>query len=220
MIYFLEGVGSGRVKIGWSGRTDGGRLMDHRKSALVPLRLLGVIDGDKGVESAIHKRFAEHRMKDVPSREVFAIEPIRADIAAILAGTSRAEARLNVCDACGRVKMVKRNRSKLCRRCANARATKTKQLALRPQRESCLTCGAVLGKSHMLNHGTGLCRPCAMRKAWTDPEYRARILAARALRERRRCLRCGLSEPKVSGKYHQPCWQEELEQRAHERGRV
>ena len=70
-----------------------------------------------------------------------------------------------------------------------------------PVRLAGVDVGSVGSVRFIDDHRTGHCQPCGMRVAWADPEYRARILAARK-NQRKRCLRCGENEPKVSGKYH------------------
>lgn len=62
-VYFIEAVGSGRVKIGIS-MDVGGRLEGLGKAAACPfpLALLGTVSADDFGEAELHKRFAEHRI--------------------------------------------------------------------------------------------------------------------------------------------------------------
>ncbi len=59
MIYFLEAVGVGNIKIGFTDSLDASdRLSDLQTGSPVPLRLLGTIPGTMADEKDLHRRFA------------------------------------------------------------------------------------------------------------------------------------------------------------------
>jgi hypothetical protein len=79
MVYIIEAVGSGLVKIGRSRRNPYVRILELGTGAQFPLRILATIAGGHAAETELHRRFAAHRSH----REWFFLEPIRADIATL-----------------------------------------------------------------------------------------------------------------------------------------
>ena len=75
MIYFIEAVGTDRVKIG-SARNVVDEFDKLRRDAPVELKILKVIDGGRHEEKTLHERFAEHRVHF----EWFELEPLRSFI--------------------------------------------------------------------------------------------------------------------------------------------
>lgn len=59
MIYFVQAVGVGNIKIGWTEGTDAAqRMRDMQVGSPVPLSLLRTIPGDRTLEQELHRRFA------------------------------------------------------------------------------------------------------------------------------------------------------------------
>lgn len=78
-VYFIEAVGSERIKIGWSVKHPEDRARDMRTGSPFPLRALLGIRGTMKVERWLHRYWKEYRLHG----EWFAADPIRAFIADI-----------------------------------------------------------------------------------------------------------------------------------------
>lgn len=80
-VYFIEAVGAGRIKIGFtSDRTVDARRRSLQTASPFPLRVIYDFDGSMQDEANLHKRFASHRA--VPGTEWFHdAHEIRAHIA-------------------------------------------------------------------------------------------------------------------------------------------
>lgn len=61
VIYFIKAIGSGRLKIGWAGRLWA-RYRESETFCPYPTRLVGVIEGDRGDESEIHRLLVRHNV--------------------------------------------------------------------------------------------------------------------------------------------------------------
>ena len=61
LIYFVEPVGGGAIKIGFTRGDPLIRLAQIQVSSPVKLHLRGAVPGDPVVEAALHHRFADHR---------------------------------------------------------------------------------------------------------------------------------------------------------------
>ena len=150
------------------------------------------------VETALHERFASHRVRG----EWFKLSAIRNEImsldvetltnvtiASVLCRCGRPLLATNVSGKCKVCEMIGRSFSpdRLCVDCGKKRKVKgvgklgrcrpchlafsTKRSELAKQSASvCASCGGA--KSPLVT--TPLCRGCAMREAWKDPEYRRR----------------------------------------------
>jgi hypothetical protein len=201
--YFVEIVGTGLVKIGTT-RDLRQRLYDFRRGvgAAQVYRVLRVVPGGRHVESALHRRFARQRVRG----EVFRLEPIRADIE-LLTGN---EPTVPVCCDCGAA--LNRARAARCRSCEGRRRADVAETA-RLARAFCITCGAAVSTRSIANRPNEppMCRPCGMRKAWTDPKYVRAIMAARTaagLSRRKRCTHCQLPLNSGGNRFHAACWRE------------
>lgn len=62
MIYFVQPVGGGPVKIGYTSGPVFVRLKEMQTGSPVPLTVLGVVDGDVRAERRLHARFATSRL--------------------------------------------------------------------------------------------------------------------------------------------------------------
>lgn len=202
VVYFLEAVGLDRVKIGWTAKLHA-RIGELRTLIPVDVEIIRAIPGGQNEETELHRRFRAHRLHG----EWFTLSPIRADIEAI---ESVSLDVLRRCIDCGSLANKNRGRRNLrCRACSQ----KSNAVSLDGV-YTCLDCGVPMSVASMRSNGARpCCHSCAMRRAWSEPGYRERIMAARKL-QRKRCSRCGESEPKVAGKYHSACWEAELLERA------
>lgn len=63
MIYFLATPNESEVKIGFSQGSVVSRVIALQAGSPHPLKLLGVMDGDKERETALHAQFAEQRVR-------------------------------------------------------------------------------------------------------------------------------------------------------------
>ncbi len=70
LVYFIEAVGSGRVKIGWTlARSVEGRRYSLQTSSPFPLRVLGWMRGSLKTEQRLHAQFDANRV--MPNAEWF-----------------------------------------------------------------------------------------------------------------------------------------------------
>lgn len=60
-VYFIESVGSGHIKIGWTGGEPEQRLKQLQTGSACVLKLLGSIPGSQSLESKLHEEFASLR---------------------------------------------------------------------------------------------------------------------------------------------------------------
>jgi hypothetical protein len=97
MIYFVEAVGLDRVKIGTvkDDRALAARLEAFATASPVKVRLLGVTEGGRDEERALHDRFAVHRVRG----EWFALAPIASSIGRMATPWTAA-----TCSSCGAVR--------------------------------------------------------------------------------------------------------------------
>lgn len=176
VIYFLEAVGLGLVKIGCSidPRT---RLQKLDEMMPCDTRVLLVREGGKAHEQELHRRFAAQRVRGEWFR--FDLE-VRAAVET-LRGEGVIEFETKRCVDCRIIK--KRARNKRCRKCAGEHRAARVRAGKRP-RPTC-PCGTAVGRQSK----SGLCKPCAMRRAWARDDYRAAIMPSRLAR-RRHCA-CG-----------------------------
>lgn len=63
MIYFIEAIDLGRIKIGYTSRDASSRLEDLRTASPCRLRLLCTVDGDRARERELHDQFHLDRRK-------------------------------------------------------------------------------------------------------------------------------------------------------------
>lgn len=63
MIYFLYECELGRIKIGFTGRAILPRVGSFQTGNSQPLRLLGVILGDRKLEQSLHRRFLRQHIR-------------------------------------------------------------------------------------------------------------------------------------------------------------
>lgn len=61
VVYFIESVGTGHIKIGWTANTPQSRLKSLQTGSASLLRLAGAIRGNQSLEIDLHKRFANLR---------------------------------------------------------------------------------------------------------------------------------------------------------------
>jgi hypothetical protein len=79
LVYFIEAVGAGRIKIGHA-RDPQARLRELQTGSAYTLRLMAMVPGGMALERALHRRFADLRL----AGEWFhATPPLLAEIAAI-----------------------------------------------------------------------------------------------------------------------------------------
>jgi hypothetical protein len=194
LVYFIEAVGTGRVKIGFT--TDlTTRLHKLQTASAVPLCVVRTVDGTKQLEAALHRKWTHHRL----GGEWFDLSALATEIQSLPASPIVERPR---CVDCGRA--VSRALNKRCMSCSIRHRRVVTDVKAERKPTLCNGCGATaLGK----NNKTGVCRPCAMRVAWASSEYRASIMVARNAR-RRACKHCGKTEPKLNpnARYHAVCW--------------
>jgi hypothetical protein len=77
-VYFVEAVGAGVVKVGWT-RDVATRLRVMSQASWCELRVLRIVDGGPRRERELHAAFAKHRVRG----EWFLLEPIREAIEAL-----------------------------------------------------------------------------------------------------------------------------------------
>jgi len=79
VVYFLQCKHTMRIKIGFS--SDVEKRLDHvRSTSPTNIVLLGVIDGDRLLESRIHRRCEEARICGEGGREWFCYHPVVLDV--------------------------------------------------------------------------------------------------------------------------------------------
>lgn len=61
-VYFIEAVGSDRVKIGWTAATPQKRMAEIQTSSPFELRLVASAKGSLAIEAGLHARFEESRV--------------------------------------------------------------------------------------------------------------------------------------------------------------
>lgn len=181
-VYFLAAESVDRVKVGF---TRDRKTIVKRMSALaysspVTVTLMKVIAGSMQGERWLHAKWAEHRHHG----EWFTLSAIRADIEALesVRDVSAEVEAAKACADCGVYRKGAKRGQPRCRACANKRgheerarlreATRVRIIQLR------CPCGTEISKSNK----SGLCKPCAMRKAWNTDEYRAAIMPSRRRR--------------------------------------
>jgi hypothetical protein len=137
---------------------------------------------------------------------------------------STVRSKRRYCADCGAAKPS--TKSLCCRTCAGKRRSKAHRLETVAEEARfratcvCLGCGVQRSASAVRARGKkdpGLCRSCAMRKAWASQGYQESIMAARqreGLRRRKRCEACG--EPLAPGRdsgtrFHPECWRRKQE---------
>ncbi len=64
IIYVLLEEETGRVKIGWSGRSVAGRARSFQTGNSNTLKLIGLLPGTKNDEAALHRRFQRYRLPE------------------------------------------------------------------------------------------------------------------------------------------------------------
>lgn len=139
----------------------------------------------------------------------FRYSPIRAEVEALQSVSVPSNVR--VCVDCGGTRANKRDdrlhasRSPRCQSCASKRTAVAVKRPSATVHYPCESCGVMRKRDASKDPPKPLCRPCGMRKAWASPEYLASITTARA-NKRKACGHCGLTEPRVKGKYHPECW--------------
>ncbi len=198
VVYFVEAVGSGLVKIGFTTNLQE-RLRHMAIGNPTELRLLKTVGGGRREEAHLHRRFAIHRK----GGEWFALDPLRAHIEAL---ESLDVPIVPTCRDCGRP--VKRARATRCKPCSGKhRAMVIRTQSPKPAPLFCSACNAALSSNRNRNDQrlTMLCRPCGMRKAWASPAYQASIMAARSQR-RKRCRLCSQPLTSTRSTYHPECW--------------
>lgn len=62
MIYFIQAVQGGPIKIGHTANRIRTRLTDIQRMCPIPLQVIGVIDGDEELEGRLHFQFRQHRL--------------------------------------------------------------------------------------------------------------------------------------------------------------
>lgn len=107
-VYFIQAGEDGPVKIGVAAEPFK-RLAELQTGNPARLRVVAIIEGDTGIEKALHERFAEHRLEGEwfkPTHVLLAIHAIRssanyASVTPIRSAMKAAANRPIVCDYCG-----------------------------------------------------------------------------------------------------------------------
>jgi hypothetical protein len=112
MIYFVEAVGTGLVKIGFTKNVND-RLCSLRRGNATELRLLKVLPGGLNAEAACHARWDPHRVRG----EWFSLLPIAGEIGELSETTLWLAARTGQrwCEADGAGKHCSQRRGPLAR---------------------------------------------------------------------------------------------------------
>jgi hypothetical protein len=193
VIYVLEAVGADALKIGFAGTADGARkrVLGMQVGNHCELRIVRTLPGDRAAEKALHRLCAPHRIRGEWFR--------RAALALLPEGEIALDMRYVLhCTQCGAMRRRRHQRlhdSGLCRACAHPKSAPP----LPP--EHC-QCGRALGRKSGYPLGTPrVCRGCAMRAAWADPEYKQLREAARlrTLHAKKLAKRAAICDDTVAG---------------------